>query len=65
MGDFLGLDNYTIVEEEFGVIPMTNTNFPFFKDGMYYIGTAGGQTKASTGYTFRFIQKQAHILWKN
>ena len=26
---------------------------------MYFIGTAGGQTKASTGYTFRFIQKQA------
>ena len=55
----LGLNDYTIVEKEFGVIPMTNSNFSFFKNGMYYIGTAGGQTKASTGYTFRFIQKQA------
>ncbi|HEY5407241.1 MAG TPA: lycopene cyclase family protein [Ginsengibacter sp.] len=55
----LGLDNYKITEEEFGVIPMTNESFPYFKNGMYFIGTAGGQTKASTGYTFRFIQKQA------
>ena len=57
--EFLDLNNYTIVEEEFGVIPMTNENFPYYKNGMYFIGTAGGQTKASTGYTFRFIQKQA------
>ncbi|MGH2646862.1 MAG: lycopene cyclase family protein [Ginsengibacter sp.] len=57
--EFLGLQNYTIAEEEFGIIPMTNENFPYFKNGMYFIGTAGGQTKASTGYTYRFIQKQA------
>jgi lycopene beta-cyclase len=62
--DFLGLYNYTIVEEEFGVIPMTNAGFPFCKNGMYCIGTAGGQTKASTGYTFRFIQKQADTIVK-
>ncbi|MEP6948826.1 MAG: lycopene cyclase family protein [Ginsengibacter sp.] len=60
--DFLGLYNYAITEEEFGVIPMTNANFPFLKNGMYCIGTAGGQTKASTGYTFRFIQKQADTI---
>ena len=60
--EFLGLNNYTIVEEEFGIIPMTNANFPFCKNGMYYIGTAGGQTKPSTGYTFRFIQKQADTI---
>jgi lycopene beta-cyclase len=59
---FLGVSSYTIVEEEFGVIPMTNANFPFFKNGMFFIGTAGGQTKASTGYTFRFIQKQADAV---
>lgn len=59
---FLGLRDYAIKEEESGVIPMTNAVFPFFKNGMYYIGTAGGQTKASTGYTFRFIQKQANAI---
>ena len=57
--EFLGLKNYKIAAEEFGIIPMTNESFPYFKNGMYFIGTAGGQTKASTGYTFRFIQKQA------
>ena len=62
LANFLGLNNYSILEEEFGVIPMTNANFPFFKNGMYWIGTAGGQTKASTGYTFRFIQKQADTI---
>ena len=29
---------------------------------MYQVGTAGGQTKASTGYTFCFIQKQAQAI---
>jgi lycopene beta-cyclase len=53
------ITGYAIKEEEFGVIPMTNKKFEFNKDGMYHIGTAGGQTKASTGYTFRFIQKQS------
>lgn len=53
----LGIDSYTVSEEEFGVIPMTNEKFAFHSNGMYHIGTAGGQTKASSGYTFQFIQK--------
>ncbi len=57
--DFLSIKDYIIKEEEFGIIPMTNATFPSFKNGLYFIGTAGGQTKASTGYTFRFIQKQS------
>jgi lycopene beta-cyclase len=57
--EFLNIDTYKIMEEEFGIIPMTNANFPLYKQGMYFIGTAGGQTKASTGYTFKFIQKQS------
>jgi lycopene beta-cyclase len=61
---FLKVNNYKICEEEFGVIPMTNENFSFFKNGVYNIGTAGGQTKASTGYTFCFIQKQADEIIK-
>ena len=61
---FLNLNNYKITEEEYGVIPMTNAAFPAYKNGMYYIGTAGGNTKASTGYTFRFIQKQADAIVK-
>lgn len=58
----LGLSNYAIVEEEFGVIPMTNASFDAVKNGVYQLGTAGGQTKASTGYTFQFIQKQSEAI---
>lgn len=63
--NYLGLDNYKIVDEEFGVIPMTNAKFPVYENQMYHIGTAGGQTKASTGYTFKFIQKQADLIVNN
>jgi lycopene beta-cyclase len=59
---FLKLKDFTIKEEEFGVIPMTNERFRFFENGMYNIGIAGGQTKASTGYTFQFIQKQSQLI---
>ncbi len=63
--NYLGLDNYKIVDEEFGVIPMTNAGFPVYENQMYHIGTAGGQTKASTGYTFKFIQNQADSIVKD
>ncbi|MDQ6761184.1 MAG: lycopene cyclase family protein [Bacteroidota bacterium] len=62
ISSFLKLENYKIIDEEYGVIPMTNATFPDYENGMYYIGTAGGNTKASTGYTFRFIQKQANTI---
>lgn len=58
----LQLDRYTIEHVESGVIPMTNHRFPFYKDGMYYIGSAGGQIKPSSGYTFNFIQKQSAYI---
>ena len=59
---FLKVDSYTITEEEFGIIPMTNHQFPMGDGNIVNIGTAGGQTKASSGYTFRFIQKHAASL---
>jgi len=59
---FLGIDNYEIREEEFGVIPMTNEQFSFYRDGVYHLGTAGGQTKGSSGYTFQFIQKRSEQI---
>lgn len=60
--DFLDLSEYQIIEEEFGVIPMTN--YPFTpQDGrIIHLGTAGGHTKASSGYTFQFIQKNTALL---
>lgn len=59
---YLKLTGYTVKEQEVGVIPMTNTRFPRRVDGVFQLGTAGGQTKASSGYTFQFIQKQSDRL---
>ena len=54
----LKIDNYKIIEDEFGVIPMTC--YPFERKNtskIINIGTAGGWTKPSSGYTFKFIEK--------
>ena len=56
----LGINNFTIEEEEFGSIPMTNFPFsPQYSKHIVNLGTLGGRTKASTGYTFTRIQKQS------
>ncbi|HEY0175159.1 MAG TPA: lycopene cyclase family protein, partial [Pedobacter sp.] len=55
--DVLKIDTYEILEEEFGVIPMTDHPFKRFDGNIVHIGTAGGDTRASTGYTFTNIQK--------
>ncbi|MDP4261685.1 MAG: lycopene cyclase family protein [Bacteroidota bacterium] len=60
--DLLMIKNYTVSEQESGIIPMTNRKFPFYYDGAYQVGAAGGQTKASSGYTFQFIQKQSQQI---
>lgn len=62
ISNWLQTEDYVIAEEELGVIPMTSAQFPWYANGMYHIGTAGGQTKASSGYTFRFIQKQSAAI---
>ena len=56
---------FTLKEKEIGVIPMSNapvseTNF---KEHIK-IGTAGGLTKASSGYTFKFIQNDSERILK-
>ncbi len=54
----LKIENYSIVHEEFGVIPMSLAKFEKNpQKNIINIGTAGGFTKASSGYTFQFIQK--------
>jgi lycopene beta-cyclase len=58
----LGISSFRRIEEEFGVIPMTNHRFPTHDGQVIYIGTAGGQTKGSSGYTFRFIQKHSAAI---
>ena len=62
---FLQLDGYKILHEEFGSIPMTNYRFAQQQGAIINIGTAGGQTRPSSGYTFQFIQKQTAALVHN
>lgn len=57
LSEVLKINDYEILEEEYGVIPMTDHLFPRFDGCMIYIGTAGGDTRASTGYTFMNTQK--------
>jgi lycopene beta-cyclase len=60
IGEHLGLASYTINHVEYGVIPMTD--MPFARrpsPHVMNIGTAGGMTKPSTGYTFQRIQDQS------
>lgn len=59
ISDFHCIQSYTITETETGIIPMTNHRFPVSQGRIVNIGTAGGQTRASSGYTFRFIQKHS------
>ena len=54
----LNITGYEIIHEEFGVIPMTNRQFPLQEGRIIYMGIAGGQVKGSSGYAFQFIQKR-------
>lgn len=54
--------SFEVVEEEFGIIPMTNHLFNRKNGNILHIGTAGGRTKGSTGYTFNFIQQDTERI---
>lgn len=57
LSEVLKIDDYQVLEEEFGAIPMTSHPFKRFDGNIIHIGTAGGDTRGSTGYTFTNIQK--------
>ena len=59
----LGITNYELREKEQGNIPMTS--YEFWKQNtknIINIGSAGGWTKASTGYTFKNTTKKSKSL---
>jgi lycopene beta-cyclase len=59
----LGVSTYEIVDKEQGNIPMTC--YPFWSNNtknIIYIGSAGGWTKASTGFTFKKTIKKSKEL---
>ncbi|MBT8324223.1 MAG: lycopene cyclase [Winogradskyella sp.] len=59
------IKSYDIIEKEHGSIPMTS--YKFFNantNNVMFIGTAGGWTKASTGYTFMSTTQKTKELVK-
>ena len=59
----LGITDYEIIEKEQGNIPMTS--YKFWKHNtknIINIGSVGGWTKASTGYTFKNTTKKSKAL---
>ena len=59
----LGITEYEIIEKEKGTIPMTS--YKFWKHNtknIINIGSAGGWTKASTGFTFKNVTKKSKDL---
>ncbi|MEW1612523.1 MULTISPECIES: lycopene cyclase family protein [unclassified Streptomyces] len=61
--EILELGEFQVTAEERGVIPMTDGRFPH-RGGrsVYRIGTAGGATRPSTGYTFAAVQRQSRAV---
>lgn len=59
----LGGEHYELIEKERGSIPMTSYDFrEHHSANLRYIGTAGGWSKASTGYTFMSTAKKIPIV---
>lgn len=56
----LQISDYVITHKEFGVILMSKARFKRYlgeENRIINLGTAGGFTKPSNGYTFQFVQK--------
>ncbi len=61
--DQLGIKEYKIKEEEYGVIPMSNYAFKRQPaERILRLGVAGGQAKPSTGYAFLRAQRDAKAI---
>jgi len=63
---FLDTGSYQICETEYGVIPMSDEiTLENPSEHIVRIGTAGGFTKASTGYTFQRTQRYLQVIVNN
>ena len=60
----LNLKNYKITYKEEGAIPLFYPSYEETKNKIN-IGTAGGMTRLSTGYTFLNIQEHSKYICKN
>jgi len=60
VSDILNIADYTIIEHEKGVIPMSDFPFEKYSDGKHIrIGTGGGWVKPTTGYSFKNCERNA------
>lgn len=63
---YLQITDYEILHEEFGVIPMTDEDTPeIINPHLIRIGTSGGYTKGSSGYTFTRTQSYLQEIVEN
>lgn len=66
VAEYFSDQHYEVMEEEAGVIPMTNFPFHQFHSGhLTKIGTAGGWVRASTGYSFKNAGKNVQTIIEN
>jgi lycopene beta-cyclase len=57
------IKSFKVLHEEFGVIPMYSQAFKLNSGArIWNLGTAGGRSKGSTGYTFTRIQRHSVFL---
>lgn len=64
--EVMGLKDYSVIEVEKGIIPMTD--FPFHRhheEHITKIGTAGGWVRPSSGYSFKNCEKYARKIIRN
>ncbi|PTX42243.1 lycopene beta-cyclase [Christiangramia gaetbulicola] len=64
--EILKVTSFEIIEEEIGMIPMTD--YPFHEKStgkITKIGTAGGWVKASSGYSFKNTERKIDLLIQN
>ncbi|PJX23269.1 lycopene cyclase [Psychroflexus sp. S27] len=61
--EHIKINNYQVVSEEKGVIPMSSFDFDNFQSKrIYKIGTAAGWVKASTGYAFKNCERKSEEI---
>ena len=62
LSEYYSRAEFTAEREEAGAIPMTTESFPKRDGRVFFIGTAGGCSKPSSGYTFTRIQSQCRQI---
>jgi lycopene beta-cyclase len=62
----LGIQKYQILEQEDGIIPLTDQPFPRrIGNSIMAIGTLGGRIKSCSGYAFTRIQEDSSAIIKS